>query len=157
MAYYKLRDGLYSEESDMIMALNYICNPIKCSHEIIGGRNIIGIESFDPNFYAEQFQAVQYQRRFEKRIYHMIISFDEALDKPDLTFAYQVGMAVTGMYGNYQSIFTVHEDKPYLHLHIIFNNCAVSPNVKNLTYIFDLYAVRKMVDGMIDNRLGIFM
>ena len=63
-------------------------------------------------------------------------------------------MVVTGLYSHYQSVFTVHEDKSFLHLHIIFNNCSIFPNEKNLTSYFNKYAIQDMVDRMISSCLG---
>lgn len=154
MAYVKSIYESYGNASDEINALNYICDLNKCKNNIYGGRNMIAIDMFDPNFFAEQFLVIQDKRRFSRRIYHVIIAFDQILESPDLNFCYQVGMVVTGLYSHYQSVFTVHEDKSFLHLHIIFNNCSIFPNEKNLTSYFNKYAIQDMVDRMISSRLG---
>ena len=155
MAYFKLTKGTYSEESDVIRALLYIFDVIKCKHDIYGGCNIIAYNSFEPELIAEQFFAIQYRRRFTRRIYHVVISFDQILDAPDLKFAYQVGVAVSHLYADYQSVFAVHEDKGYLHIHMIFNNCAIFSEVPNLSAIFDICRIQQMVDDMISGHLGI--
>ena len=155
MAIVKSAHELYVNNSDVVNALNYICDLYKCDNCIYSGRNISMLDMFDPNLFAIQFLAVQDKRRFTKRIHHVIISFDQISDSPDLNFCYQVGMAVTGLYQNYQSVFTVHEDKNFLHLHIIFNNCSIFPDVKNLTSYFSKYAIQNLVDKMIFAHLGI--
>lgn len=155
MAYVKSTHELYAANSDMVNALNYICNLNKCKNCIYGGRNMIMLDMFDPALFAMQFLAVQNKRRFTRSIYHIIVSFDQILDSPDLNFCYQVGMAVTGLYQNYQSVFTVHEDKSFLHLHIILNNCSIFSEEKNLTYYIDKYAIQALVEKMTDMRLGI--
>lgn len=155
MAFVKSTYELYVNNSDMINALNYICDLNKCKNCVYGGRNISVLNLLDPNLFAAQFLAVQDKRRFTKRIYHIIIAFDQTLDSPDLNFCYQVGVGVTGLYQNYQSIFTVHEDKSFLHLHIIFNNCSIFPDVKNLTSYFNKFTIPNLVDKMIFAHLGI--
>lgn len=118
MAYVKPTYESYGNALDEINALNYICDLNKCKNNICGGRNIIAIDIFDPNFFAEQFLVIQDKRRFSKRIYYVIIAFDQILESPDLNFCYQVGMAVTGLYFHYQSVFTVHEKFPASTYHI---------------------------------------
>lgn len=154
MAIVKLIKGTYTEEEDVRRVLDYICNVIKCEHGIYGGRNIIAYNSYEEELIAEQFFAAQYRRRFLRRIYQVVISFEQ-VDEPNLDFAYQVGQAVAGLYADYQSIFAVHEDKWYLHIHIIFNNCSIFPDKENLTNIFDIFRIRQKVDSMIDARLGL--
>lgn len=155
MAYIKLTSAQYENAQDVVCALNYICDLNKGKHEIYGGRYIIALDTFNPYIFANQFLAVQYQRRIIRRIYHVIISLDQILDSPDLRLVYQIGMAVTGLYPNYQSVFTVHEDNSFLHIHVIFNNCSIIPDKKNLTYYFDIFTIQNLVDSMICAHLDI--
>ena len=83
MAIVKLIQGTYTEEDDVRKVLDYICNVIKCEHGIYGGRNIIAYNSYEEELIAEQFFAAQYRRRFLRRIYQVVISFEQ-VDAPDL-------------------------------------------------------------------------
>lgn len=155
MAYVKLIKERYSSVNDMKQLMDYICNLYKCTHEIYGGYNIIGLNSFNPEIFAKQLLDVQYERNFLRRVYHVIISFDKALEKVDLPLANQIGWAVAGLYSDYQSIFVVHEDSSYIHIHMVFNNCAIYDYKKNLTEYFDCLIIKELVERMIDRHLGV--
>lgn len=154
MAIVKLADGTYSSPKDVIRAMDYIGNLKKCSHMVEGGRNIFDTITGNPYGIAEQFLIIQQGQRFNRRMYHMIISFEGILDKSHLGFAYRAGQAVADMYPDYQSAFAVHEDKKYLHIHMAFNNCPVFLDKPKLSCVLNPYGIQKMVEGMIDRYLG---
>ena len=58
------------------------------------------------------------------------------------------------MYPDYQSAFAVHEDKEYLHIHMVLNNCPVFPDKPKLTCVLNQYGIWKMVERRIDWYLG---
>lgn len=155
MAYVKLIKERYSSVNDMKQLINYICNLHKCTHEVYGGYNIIGLNSFNPEIFSKQLSDVQYERNFMRRVYHVIISFDKALERVDLSLANQIGWAVAGLYSDYQSVFVVHEDSSYIHIHMVFNNCAIYDCKKNLTEHFDRLIIEELVEQMIERHLGV--
>lgn len=119
-----------------------------------GGRNIFDSITGNPYGIAGQFLVIQRGQRFSRRMYHLIISFEGILDKSHLGFAYKAGQAVADMYPDYQSVFAVHEDKKYLHIHMALNNCPVLQNKSKLSYVLNLYGIQKMVERLIDRYLG---
>ena len=153
MAYVKLAPGKYPDKSDVVNLAYYIADVNKCENIISGGLNIISAIKYNPELVTDQFFAIQQGERFERRVYHIIVNFDCGLDQPDLKLAYQVGQAVINMYPDYQSVFTVHEDKQSPHLHIMINNCPVYPDKPKLTGIFNLPTVRQVVDEIIDHHV----
>ena len=154
MAYVKLADGTYSRPEDEIKAIEYIGNLKKCSHMIEGGRNIIDSIIGNPYDIARQFLAMQWGQRFNRRMYHLIISFEGLPDRFSLKFAYDVGQAVADMYPDYQSAFAVHEDKRYLHIHMALNNCPVFLDKPKLSSVLNLYAIQNRTEAMVDWYLG---
>jgi len=154
MAFIKLAEGTYSRPEDEIATLEYIGNLKKCNHMIEGGRNIINSITGNPQGIAVQFLTIQQGQRFSRRMYHLIISFEDYLDGFSLNFAYKVGQAVADMYPDYQSAFAVHEDKEYLHIHMALNNCPVFPDKPKLSCVLNLYGIQRMVEEMIDRYLG---
>ena len=150
MAYVKITEGTYPYERDVIDVMNYIADLSKCKHLVCGGRNIISYILQDPYDMAEQFIITQNKRRCSRRLYHVIISLDYLADVASLELADQVANLVTGIYPDYQSVFVVHEDKlNSLHIHMIFNNCLIDPDRKNLSYYFNICAVSDMVDDIV--------
>lgn len=154
MAFVKLSKDRYSGVNDVKQLMEYICNLYKCNHEVYGGYNMIALDLFNPDIFAKQFLDVQYARNFSRRVYHVIISFDKVLDGVDLFFANQIGWAVVGLYTDYQSIFVLHEDTSYLHIHMVFNNCSVLPYKENLTEYFNRPYIEELVEQMIAGHLG---
>lgn len=153
MAYIKLTEGKYYYPDDVIKAMEYIGDLRKCSHMVEGGRNIIYSVIGNPEGMARQFLSIQEGQRFNRRIYHLIISFDNFLDSSmpsHLKFIYEVGKALADIYTDYQSVFTVHENTSYLHLHMIINNCPVFTEKPKLSCILNLPYINKRVDEMFD-------
>lgn len=156
MAIVKLTKEQYPNRGDVIKLAYYIANPMKCVNTISGGKNIITAGSFfcDPESVAAQFLAIQHGQRFERRLYHVIINFDSS-DQVNVTWVYQIGMAVCNMYSDYQSAFAIHEDKDIPHIHIMLNNCPIPLNKPKLTAVINPLNIQEMVDSMINHKLGL--
>lgn len=154
MAIVKLAEGTYSRPQDVIMAIEYIGNLKKCNHMIEGGRNIIDSITGNPYSIAEQFLTIQHGQRFNRRMYHLIISFEGLPEGFSLKFVYDVGQTVADMYQDYQSAFAVHEDKEYLHIHMALNNCPVFQDKPKLSCVLNLFGIQNRVEDMIDSYLG---
>ncbi len=158
MAVVKLIDHDYSKPEDVYRLIDYVTGPLKQNRAgISGGRNLIGSPERDTDAIAEEFIIVQKDRNLRRRLYHVVVSFDTVLDKPNYGFLNTIGRRICSLYPEYQSLYTVHDDTDHLHLHIIFNNCSIYPNVKNLSSRFDFYTIIHLVDNMIDDELGIPM
>lgn len=155
MAYVKLVKEIYRNESDMFKLSDYIYDLQKCKSDIYGGRNLIIEDYYNPIFIAEQFRMAQQGKGFVRRIYHLVISFDPDLDNANLMLANNVARCICNLYPNYQSFFAVHENTKALHIHIIFNNCAIYENMPRLSEVFNVVMIRGIVDEMIDRHLGI--
>lgn len=152
MAYTKLTKERYYYSDDVTRVMEYIGDLRKCSHMVEGGRNIIYSVIGNPDGMAKQFLSIQEGQRFNRRIYHLIISFDYFLDSSmtsHLKFAYEVGKSISDLYTDYQSVFTVHENTSYLHLHMIINNCPIFTNKPKLSCVLNLPYIRKRVEQML--------
>ncbi len=150
MAYVKLVDGTYPYEKDVINVIKYIADLGKCGSLVYGGRNIIYDILEDPYGMAEQFLIIQNKRSFSRRLYHLIITLEYSVDDACLGLTEQIANMVINMYPDYQSVFVVHEDKKnYLHIHMLFNNCPVNPDKKNLTYYFNICNIIDIVEDMV--------
>lgn len=155
MAYVKLVKEQYPNQRAVICLFQYINNLSKLEHEVFGGNNILFDYVPSGNFVVEQFLVVQHGQVISRRLYHVIVSFDNVIDNANLRFAYDVGMYICRMYREYQSYFAVHEDKEYLHIHIVFNNCPICSDKPKLTSTFNIFSIRQAVDTMVDYHLSI--
>lgn len=154
MAYVKLVNEKYSKENDVLRLSWYIYNPNKNTYGVYGGRNIF-IDMYNPVSIGTQFCAVQYGQMFQRRLHHVVISFDPVIDNANLKLAHNVASSICNLYRQYQSFFAIHDSTDILHVHIMFNNCPVFGNHPKLTEVFNIITVRKIVDDMIDRHLGV--
>lgn len=155
MGYTKLIEECYSEEKDVIKVMDYIGTISKCSHLLEGGCNIIGGIIGDSNNIALQFLLIQEGQCIQRRLYHVVISFDKELDdKINLKYAHIIGQRISRLYPAFQSVFTLHEDTENLHIHILFNNCPIDRAAPKLSSMFNIWTIKEIVDDMTDRYQG---
>mgnify|MGYP006389158067 CR=1 FL=1 len=141
---------------------------------LYGSRNLlIDSSCYNPLFIADQLLAVQYKKitaKSPKRLYHIIVSMDmniegsnnygyhmndRDLKRKNVYFLMNLGNKILDLYPDYQSFFAVHEDKEHLHMHIVFNNCPIYPEKKNLTYCYNHLQIQRLVDSFVDCEIGL--
>lgn len=112
--------GKYYDVNAKQDVINYILKPNKMIHRYFGS---IGV---DQVHIAESMQRVS--ERFSKakgvQLRHFILSFyPEELHDPRT--ANEIGAKIIQWFGQeYQSVYSVHEDKSYLHIHIVINSVS---------------------------------
>ena len=128
----------YPNPSDVINLANYIATLSKCPHFICRTSNIISSQNpfLDMYSIARQFICIQdtYKGQFKHRVYHIYYSLDMDLDTMTIQSAESIGIAFMMLYSQYQSIFAVHEDKGFLHFHMMINNISWIDGVKPLSH-----------------------
>ena len=154
MAYVKLVNEKYPKENDVLRLSWYIYNLNKNKREVYGGRNIF-VDMYNPVSIGLQFCAVQYGQTFQRRLYHVVISFDPVIDNANHKLAHNVATRICNLYYNYQSFFAIHDNTDVLHVHMMFNNCSAFDGIPKLSEVFNILTVRNIVDDMIDRHLGI--
>ncbi len=139
MGYLKVTKEPYSNPQDVINVIYYITDLVKCGYRPLCSTNNIICKNplVSPDIIASQFLAIQnvYQNPYKRRIYHIIYSLDNALDDTRLPAIFSIGLAFTWRYPNYQSIFTVHQDKEHPHLHMVINNIPLTGTKTLSSYI----------------------
>lgn len=155
MAFVKLVPETYPNKGDVFKLLNYICRYSKCNNELAGGMNVMSSIMVDPWFISDQFLAIQHGEIFQRRLYHVIISFDTELDGINHFGTKNMADMICDMYKDYQSVFVVHEDTKNPHAHIVFNNCPIFPDKPKLSSVINIMAIQKMIDTVVEERLGI--
>ena len=155
MAYYKVVKRKYETEQEVIEIVEYVTNIMKCDH-LIGDGNLI-INTFDifcsPDFIAEQFIEVQrFCRGYKRRLYHLVVSFQKGLDDIDICQAKYIADKIIGMYRDFQSLYTIHEDQRNIHIHILFNNCSFIDE-KFLSYYLNSTKIMLMCENIITSMM----
>ena len=133
-----LNNNKYSTEYDVLNLIKYIGNTEKCLNKIYGGRNIEHKKRIfsNPDYIVNQFLFYQGESNKKRRVYHIICSFSTAwLSKSRISM---VGKGLCGMYQDFQSIYTVHENTDNIHMHIVFNNYPICQYRKKLSYYLNI-------------------
>lgn len=109
--------GKYADEAARHDVIRYIFLPHKTPSRCIGG---VGV---NPDCAADEMQRVaeQFHKNSLTRLRHFVIAFyPSELRSTELAnmMAKEICM---GIGKEYQCIFAVHEDREYLHLHIVYN------------------------------------
>lgn len=155
MAIIKLVKEQYPNKGDVYKLAYYLGRYNKCPNEIAGGNNIMCTLAENPDFVADQFVTIQHGQRFTRRLYHVVVSFEEGLDDANNRFAFNVGKCICNLYPDYQSAFIIHQDTNFIHIHVIFNNCPIYAEKPKLTCLFNRLTIQNLVENMIFNHLGI--
>ena len=153
MSYVKEVKEKYEKETDVIKAVRYVSKMEKSNYLVGGGMGIINAEEIHscPEFIADQMLTVQrYKGCRGKRLYHIVISFDNVLDELDVNEMKRIADKIVSLYRNHQSVYALHEDTKNKHLHILFNNISLGDE-KKLTYYFNIMNIYHVVEEMIDD------
>lgn len=112
--------GKYFDPNAKIDVITYILNPMKTIHGYFGGCCV------DPNYPAESMEIIseQFGKSAGVQLRHLILSFapDEANDPAIVNMIAQDVARYIGR--EYQAVYAVHENKPHLHIHLVFNSCS---------------------------------
>jgi hypothetical protein len=157
MAYIKSVSVRYHNKQDVINLVAYIGDVMKCDSMMAGGNGVIDCQNIwnDPDFLAEQLIFIQDQKQgFQRRVFHIIISFEKGFDTISPEQARKIGNMICGLYPEYQSVFTLHENTRNMHLHLIINNCPIDSSLPFLTYRLSKLDIGEMVNGTVDKMIG---
>lgn len=112
--------GKYQDDNAIHDVINYICRPYKTPSHIIGG---IGV---DFQNIADSMVAVsnKFKKNNRLRLHHCVVSFGSE----DIYFKNMVPLIaeeICALWGaEYQIVYALHEDTPYLHVHFVWNNVS---------------------------------
>lgn len=151
MSYVKKTEGCYRDENDVRNVVNYISDMEKSIHLVGGGLGVIGAEEIQscPEFIADQILTVQHYKGCRgRRLYHVVVSFDNVLDGLDIREIKRVADRIVYLYRGYQSVYALHENTQHMHLHILFNNIPLEDG-KNLTSYFNVTKIHELVEQMV--------
>lgn len=118
----------YNKSQRLKNAIEYILNPEKtCDGKYVGSGNC-----FVENVYSEMIRTKKIAgKENDRQGYHLIISFPPGEDISEQT-AFQIIQEFAEEYlgKNYEYVFTVHNDQPHMHGHIIFNSVSLTSRNK---------------------------
>lgn len=99
--------------------LNYICNPDKT-----GGGKYIGAVNCQPDYAFDQMLETKtlFAKTDKRQAYHIIISFEKGEIDADKAYEFIKRFVDEYLKNEYETIYTVHNDKDHVHGHIIFNS-----------------------------------
>ena len=124
MAYFKLVNGKYRNESSIRNLLIYILNESKNPNNI---HNVYGTSKTDIEKIIFHFIKVQelYRKTAYRRILHLIISFPRDCSYTPIDYK-RIGYQIVKYYDGYQVIFALHEkngdgESVPPHIHIAIN------------------------------------
>ena len=140
----------YNQESDVIALIHYICNKSKCPHSCANVNWLLPRCNLFSNwdYIADLFLSVQYCRNFNRRLYHIVYSFDNLLDRTNLQMAFNLGNRMLSAYKPYQSFFVVHETSKHMHLHIVYNNISIFKQA-NLSEVLNIKYLHSLAEDYI--------
>lgn len=110
----------YRDAESRETVISYIFQPDKTPDGFTG---CIGVNPSDiPNSMCET--AAYYKKDSGVRLRHMVLSFSSSeLTNPET--AYRIGCEVMAhIYGEYQTVFAVHQDAANLHIHFVFSSVS---------------------------------
>lgn len=122
MATLKTANGInkYFDDNSREDVINYILRIDKTIHNLYGSnmRDISNAATIMDN------TAEKFSKASGVKLRHFIISF-EPTEVTEPTVAYDIAKRIAAFFfGEYQTVFAVHEDKPHLHIHIVINSIS---------------------------------
>lgn len=131
--------GKYRDANAKADVIAYITNPIKTPHSYIGG---YGVDFNDP---AASMNAVSasFGKSNGVQLRHFIISFDPR-ELSDYVAANIIADRCAKYISNrYQVVYAVHEDKPHIHIHFVFNSVSYVDGCRYGGHYNEFYDMRK--------------
>ena len=119
----------YHNKDAVQNAIHYILRPDKTWHNIIGG---IGATINDEQNAIDQFMKVKriYRNTKGKQILHFWVSFEHGEVK-QLNDYLSIGYEIADFFdGQYQIVFSLHEDTEIDHIHFVVNTVSFSTGKK---------------------------
>lgn len=118
----------YSNQSDLVNVINYVFNPCKVLSNSYGGLQV-RLESIESIIKDFLFVKNIYGKTDGRQLRHFIISFDPE-DNISPQEALKMAYIASEYYSDYQMVFTVHENKPNLHIHFVMNSVSYKTGKK---------------------------
>ena len=125
MATLKTANGTnkYFDDNSREDVINYILRSDKTIHNLYDS-NIRDISDICNASIIMDNTAEKFGKASGVKLRHFIISFEPA-EVSALTVAYDIAKRIAAFFfGEYQTVFAVHEDKPHLHIHIVINSVS---------------------------------
>ena len=154
MGFIKSVNELYSYDEDIYKLLDYIFEPAKYTTGVYGTYNVFADPFIRTDIVAEQFILVNKHRPLRKRLHHVIFSFDNVLDEATPAVGKRIGDTLLRLYPNYQSVYGLHEDNSFLHLHLVYNNAPIDSRENPLTNLLHQFHIYKVAEEIIENHLS---
>ena len=154
MGYVTAVNELYPYDKDIYDLMLYVFGPAKYTTGIYGTYNVFGDAFICTDTIAEQFIFMSKNRRLKKRVHHIIFGFDNVLDEATPSLGKKVGDTLIRLYPDYQAVYGLHEDKSFLHLHLVYGNAPINGGNFFLTRIINKYYIRDVAERIIDDHLN---
>lgn len=141
----------YHNKDAVQKAIHYILRSDKIRHNIIGG---IGATINDEQNAINQFMKVKriYRNTKGKQILHFWVSFEHGEVK-HIDDYLNVGYAIADYFdGQYQILFSLHEDTDTDHIHFVVNTVSFKTGKKIRWKKQSWYWLQKYVDSIINTR-----
>lgn len=138
-------NGKYFNRDAKELLINYILRSDKTIHGYFGG---IGVDPICP---AESMELVseQFGKQDGVQLRHFIVSFSpRELSEPAIVneIAQQITMYVGR---DYQALYAVHEDKSYLHFHLVHNSVSYRTGARYRGTKHEFYALQGALKGIL--------
>ena len=122
MATFKTANGCgkYRDQNSKEDVINYILNPYKTPHNLIGSYMV---DTFAPARSMHEVSA-QFNKGCGVQLRHLIVSFSQ-YDNCDIYTADKIASEFMLFIGRkYQAVYAVHENKDNVHFHLVFNSAS---------------------------------
>lgn len=151
----KFNTGKYDNRKAVKNVINYICNPQKTLHSVIGA---LGAYPICPPSIIRQFKAIQIFHRNTKgrKIYHLEIAFSpEEMEQLDITDYENMGYSIIEYfwYDGHQAVFGLHENSGKLHIHVAVNSVNFRTGNKYHLQRSGYKKIRKYIQTVVDSYL----
>ena len=113
-------DGKYMDDHAREDVIGYILQDCKTPHHYVGGSAV----NVDNALHEMTALAEAYHKNSRLRLRHSVIGF-ETDKNVTVQIANQIARQAAAFFGQeYQIIYAVHEDKNYLHIHLVMNSVS---------------------------------
>lgn len=114
-----IKEGKQSPGRHLLWILHYVVDPIKTEDS-----RYIGAVGCQPDYAYEQMISTKklFAKTDKRQAYHIIISFEEGEITADTAFEFIGRFVDEYLQGEYESVYTVHDNTDHIHGHIVFNS-----------------------------------
>ncbi|MCI5928051.1 MAG: relaxase/mobilization nuclease domain-containing protein [Pseudoflavonifractor capillosus] len=153
--------GKYHDDAAIDSVVSYVLNPAKTTNYFVGGRGV----NINHAAYEMKRMAEAFDKESGIRVRHMVLSFSQQEARRLGKTRYGVAVvlnritqyAISYYAGEYQTIYSVHEDTKHLHIHMVMSvvNCKTGKKYDGKKQ--DYYAYQKFLDQFFKENFGMYL